>query len=168
MYKAIRIANPKGVKRGVKYDVYDDSSFKELVRDNINLAKLAEISCERELIFCEWINGYSKVYEAFRILKKNLTEYSLEEGVIITFLWMLAKYRDTLIERKAGLYEAELVREKAREVLNGEASLDEFYAFMHERGDLRNPGSIADILAVSLSLLLLEGYSLRGKKLTKK
>jgi len=39
---------------------------------------------------------------------------------------------------------------------------------MHERGDLRNPGSIADILAVSLSLLLLEGYSLRGKKLTKK
>ncbi|BAA30816.1 triphosphoribosyl-dephospho-CoA synthase [Pyrococcus horikoshii] len=168
LYKAIRIANPKGVKRGVKYDVYDDSSFKELVRDNINLAKLAEISCERELIFCEWINGYSKVYEAFRILKKNLTEYSLEEGVIITFLWMLAKYRDTLIERKAGLYEAELVREKAREVLNGEASLDEFYAFMHERGDLRNPGSIADILAVSLSLLLLEGYSLRGKKLTKK
>ncbi|AEC51214.1 hypothetical protein PNA2_0296 [Pyrococcus sp. NA2] len=161
-YKAIRIANPKGVKRGVKYDVYDDSSFQELIRDEVNLAKLAELSCDRELVFCEWINNYSKVYEGLELLRRNISENPLEEAVLLTFLHMLAKYRDTLIERKAGIHEAELVREKAKHVLDGKISLSEFQRFMSEKGDLRNPGSIADILATSLSLLLLEGYKLRG------
>ncbi|CAB49393.1 triphosphoribosyl-dephospho-CoA synthase [Pyrococcus abyssi] len=165
LYKAIRIANPKGVKRGVKYDVYDDSSFNELVRDNINLAKLAELSCARELIFCEWINGYSKVYEALSLLERELSSLSLEDSVVRVFLYMLAKYRDTLIERKAGVEEAELVRQKANLVLAGKMSLDEFHKFMREKGDLRNPGSIADILAVSLSLLLLKDYRLIGTRL---
>ncbi|USS40471.1 triphosphoribosyl-dephospho-CoA synthase [Thermococcus aggregans] len=159
-YKAIRIANPKGVKRGVKYDVYDDSSFEELIRDKINLEKLAEISSERELIFKEWLTGYQLSYSTFYRLKELSSIFSLEEATIRAFLELLSNNLDTLIIRKAGLEEAKLVQTKAKETLAGTLSLEEFDEFLREKKDLRNPGSLADIMAVSLSLLILSGYSL--------
>ena len=156
-YRAIRIANPKGIPSGVKYDVYSDGSFRELFQDGINLARLAEMSCERELIFCEWLNGYGLSYKTFGRLYELIKELPLEDAVVRAFLELLAGKEDTLIERKAGRKEAELVREMAMEVLEGRLSLDEFDAFMREKGDLRNPGSLADVMAVSLSLLVLRG-----------
>ena len=159
-YKAIRIANPKGIKSGVKYDVYNENVFEELFKDRINLKSLAEISCERELIFCEWINGYELSYRTFLRLKELTEELNLEEAVLKTFIELLASTPDTLIIRKAGNAEAELVMRKAREVLEGSLSIDEFDSFLREKGDLRNPGSLADIMAVALSLLILDGYKL--------
>lgn len=157
LYRAIRIANPKGIPGGVKYDVYSDDAFRELFQDGINLARLAEMSCERELIFCEWLNGYELSYRTFGRLYELIRELPLEEAVVEAFIELLAEREDTLIERKAGREEAELVRKKAIEVLEGRLSLDDFEAFMREKGDLRNPGSLADIMAVSLGLLVLRG-----------
>ncbi|AEH23912.1 triphosphoribosyl-dephospho-CoA synthase [Pyrococcus yayanosii] len=163
LYRAIRIANPKGIPKGVKYDVYSDESFEELRRDGVNLLRLAEMSCERELIFCEWLNCYSLVYKTFGRLEELVGEKPLEEAVLWAFLELLAEREDTLILRKAGPEEARLVRERACAVLLGEMTLEDFERFMEERGDLRNPGSLADIMAVTLSLLLLKGYRLRGR-----
>lgn len=160
-YRAVRTANPKGVKRGVRYDVYSEDVFEELFRDRINLKKLAEMSCERELVFCEWLNGYELSYRTFLRLKEALQDKSLEEGVVEVFLELLSTIPDTLIIRKAGADEAELVRKKAEAVLRGRMSIEEFDSFLREKGDLRNPGSIADIMAVSLSLLILDGYRLK-------
>ncbi len=157
LYRAIRTTNPKGIPSGVKYDVYSDESFKELFRDAVNLSKLASISCERELVFCEWTNRYELSYQTFGRLYELIKELPLEEAVRRTFIELLANNLDTLILRKAGKGEAELVREKAREVLEGKLSLEEFEEFMGEKGDLRNPGSLADIMAVALSLLALRG-----------
>ncbi|AIU69582.1 apo-citrate lyase phosphoribosyl-dephospho-CoA transferase [Thermococcus eurythermalis] len=156
-YRAIRIANPKGIPSGVKYDVYSDDSFRELFQDGINLARLAEMSCEREMIFCEWLNEYELSYSTFGRLYELIGELPLEDAVIRAFVEMLANNLDTLIVRKAGVEEAKLVQENARKVLDGELSLEEFDEFMREKGDLRNPGSLADIMAVSLSLLVLRG-----------
>ncbi|ASJ07821.1 apo-citrate lyase phosphoribosyl-dephospho-CoA transferase [Thermococcus siculi] len=156
-YRAIRIANPKGIPSGVKYDVYSDDSFKELFRDGINLARLAEMSCERELIFCEWLNGYELSYKTFGRLYELVKELPLEKAIVRAFLELLAEREDTLIVRKAGREEARLVMEKAREALGGRLSIEEFDGFMREKGDLRNPGSLADIMAVALSLLVLRG-----------
>ncbi|HIH73714.1 MAG TPA: apo-citrate lyase phosphoribosyl-dephospho-CoA transferase [Thermococcaceae archaeon] len=159
-YKAIRTANPKGIKTGVKYDVYDDASFEELLRDEINLKKLAEISSERELIFREWLTGYRLSYSTFYRFKDLTSTLSLEEATVRVFLELLSSNIDTLIVRKAGQEEAELVQKKAREVLAGKLTLEEFDEFLREKKDLRNPGSLADIMAVSLGLLILSGYSL--------
>ena len=156
-YRAIRIANPKGIPSGVKYDVYSEDSFRELFQDGINLARLAEMSCEREMIFCEWLNEYELSYSTFGRLYELIGKLPLEDAVVRAFLEMLANNLDTLIVRKAGVEEAKLVQENARKVLNGELSLGEFDKFMREKGDLRNPGSLADIMAVSLSLLILRG-----------
>ncbi len=159
-YRAIRTANPKGIKRGVKYDVYDDASFEELLRDGINLKKLAEISSERELIFREWLTGYRISYSTFYRLRELTSRLSLEEATIKAFLELLSRHIDTLIVRKAGLEEAKLVQKKAKETLSGKLTLEEFDEFLREKKDLRNPGSLADIMAVSLGLLILSGYSL--------
>ena len=159
-YKAIRIANPKGIKGGVKYDVYEENVFDELFKDRINLKRLAEISCDRELIFCEWLNGYELSYKTFLRLKELTEELNLEEAVLIAFLELLASTPDTLIIRKAGRAEAEVVMKTARKVLDGSIGVDEFDSFLREKGDLRNPGSLADIMAIALSLLVLDGYRL--------
>ena len=160
LYRAVRIANPKGIPSGVKYDVYSDDSFRELFQDGINLAQLAEMSCGRELIFCEWLNGYELTYRTFARLYELVKELPFEEAVVRAFIELLAGKEDTLIARKAGKDEATLVMEKAGEVLEGRLLLEEFDAFMREKGDLRNPGSLADIMAVSLSLLVLRGLRL--------
>ncbi len=157
LYRAIRVANPKGIPSGVKYDVYSDDSFRELFRDGINLWALAEMSCERELVFCEWINSYSLSYSAADLLVEELKEHPFEEAVVRVFLNLLSENVDTLIVRKAGVKEANAVREHAKMVLREEISLEEFDSFLREKGDLRNPGSIADIVAVSISLLVAAG-----------
>ncbi|NJE02210.1 triphosphoribosyl-dephospho-CoA synthase [Thermococcus sp. JdF3] len=157
LYRAIRIANPKGIPSGVKYDVYSDDSFRELFQDGINLSRLAEISCEREMIFCEWLKEYELSYSTFGRLYELIKELPLEEAVLRAFLELLAHNLDTLIVRKAGIEEARLVQENAGKVLEGKMGIEEFDAFMREKGDLRNPGSLADIMAVSLSLLVLRG-----------
>ncbi|AJC72261.1 apo-citrate lyase phosphoribosyl-dephospho-CoA transferase [Thermococcus guaymasensis DSM 11113] len=162
-YRAIRIANPKGIPSGVKYDVYSDDSFRELFQDEINLARLAEISCERELIFCEWLNEYELSYSTFGRLYELIKELPLEDAVVRAFVELLANNLDTLIIRKAGVEEAKLVQEKAKKVLKGELTVEELDAFMREKGDLRNPGSLADIMAVSLSLLVLRGLRIELK-----
>ncbi|NJE43434.1 triphosphoribosyl-dephospho-CoA synthase [Thermococcus sp. GR6] len=158
LYRAIRIANPKGIPSGVKYDVYSDDSFRELFQDGINLARLAEISCERELIFCEWLNQYELSYNTFARLYELVRGRPLEEAVQTAFLELLSSNLDTLIIRKAGIEEAKLVQRKAGEVLEGKLTLEEFDSFMREKKDLRNPGSLADVMAVALSLLILRGY----------
>ncbi len=159
-YHAIRIANPKGVRSGVKYDVYSENVFEELFRDRVNLKKLAEMSCEREIIFCEWLNGYELSYKTFLRLKEILHDRILEDGVVEVFLELLSRVPDTLIIRKAGKEEAKLVQKKAEDALNGIITLKELDQFLREKGDLRNPGSLADIMAISLSLLILDGYRL--------
>jgi len=161
LYRAIRTANPKGIPSGVKYDVYSDGSFRELFRDGINLWALAEMSCERELIFCEWINSYSLSYSTADLLVEELKERPFEEAVVWVFLNLLAENMDTLIVRKAGEEEARAVMERAKRVLRGEISLGEFDSFLREKGDMRNPGSIADIVAVSISLLVAAGLGVK-------
>ena len=156
LYRAIRIANPKGLSSGVKYDVYSKNAFEELFRDRINLLALAQMSTDRELVFREWITGYRLTYGTLVRIMENIPG-PLEENVVKVFIKLLSENLDTLVLRKAGREEAELVREKAREVRKGVMDIDEFDAFMREKGDLRNPGSLADIMAVSLSLLLLSG-----------
>ncbi|WP_048151858.1 triphosphoribosyl-dephospho-CoA synthase [Palaeococcus ferrophilus] len=160
LYRAIRIANPKGIPSGVKYDVYSESAFDELFRDRVNLWALAEMSCERELIFCEWLNGYELSYQTFLRLKELVNELGLEEGTLRAFVELLASRKDTLIARKAGEEEALLVMQKAREVLKGSMSVEELDNFLREKGDLRNPGSLADVTAIALSLLVLDGFTL--------
>ncbi|NJF24780.1 triphosphoribosyl-dephospho-CoA synthase [Thermococcus sp. Bubb.Bath] len=161
LYRAIRIANPKGIPSGVKYDVYSNDAFRELFRDGINLWALAEMSCERELIFCEWINSYNLSYSTADLLVEELKKHSLEEAVVRVFLRILSEKVDTLIARKAGAEEAKAVMERAKRALRGEISLEEFDSFLREKGDLRNPGSIADIVAVATSLLVAAGLRVK-------
>ena len=156
LYRAIRTANPKGLPSGVKYDVYSDKAFEELFRDRINLMELAKMSAGRELVFGEWANGYELTYRTFWRMAEELPS-PLEEAILSVFIELLSENIDTLILRKAGRDEAELVRDKAREVREERLSLKAFEEFMEEKGDLRNPGSLADVMAVSLSLLFLAG-----------
>jgi triphosphoribosyl-dephospho-CoA synthase len=164
LYRAIRTAEPKGLPRGVKYDVYSENSFNELFRDRVNLERLAELSCEREMVFCEWRNGYALTYRTFKRILEHGEGMPLEEAVTRAFLELLVEEGDSLIRRKGGRDEELLVKERAEEVLQGKSSLEEFDEFLREKGDLRNPGSAADITATALSLVFLTGVGVKMRE----
>ncbi len=157
-YKAVRMANPSGLRKGIRYDVYGENVFEELRRDGINLRRIAEIECEYELLFCEWLHGYKLSYKTFLRVKDLAKSQRFERAVITAFLELLSQNIDTLIARKAGIKEARVVKEMARKTLEGSISLEEYDRFLREKGHRRNPGSLADIMAISLSLLVLDGY----------
>ncbi len=168
-YRAIRMASPKGLHKGVRYDVHSKDSTEALLRDGINLRRLAEMSCGRELIFCEWLSGYRLTEKTARRLEGLLAERTLEEAVLEAFLKLMAEVRDTLIERRAGRGVAEKVRRMAWRVLEGEIPIERLDSFL-SGDERRNPGSLADITAVALSLVLFDGYHLdgNGRSLTRR
>lgn len=159
-YKAVRLANPSGLRKEAKYDVYGENVFEELRRDKINLKKIAEIECGEELIFCEWLRGYELSYKTFLRVRDLAKVNNLEESAIIAFLELLSENVDTLIARKAGIEEALRVKDMAKRVLDGSISLEEYDTFLREKSHRRNPGSLADVMAVALSILILDGYEL--------
>ncbi len=161
LYRAIRRANPGGLKRGVKYDVYGDNVFEELVRDQVNLLKISELGCGVELVYCEWLNGYERTFWLLNALEDLLAlNDDLEGAVIEGFLKLMSRELDTLIVRRAGVEMAEQVRNLARKVLSGEISLEELDSFLRNERKPLNPGSLADVTAAALSLLILKGYTL--------
>ncbi len=165
-YMAIKEASPKGLKENVEYDVNSDESLKKLIEDGVNLWKLAKMSCERELIFCEWLNEYELTYRVFKRMERLFQDRPLEEAVRTAFVELMAEVRDTLIERRAGKDTAERIREMARMALKGEIGMDELDRFLRE-DERRNPGSLADVTAVAISLNLLDGYRFDRGMLTR-
>ncbi len=159
-YKAVRLASPSGLRKEIRYDVYGEKVFEELRRDRINLRKIAEIECGEELIFCEWLRGYELSYKTFLRIKDLAKVSNIEESVTTAFLELLSENVDTLIARKAGIEEALRVKRMAKEVLDGSISLEEYDSFLREEGHRRNPGSLADVMAIALSILILDGYKL--------
>ena len=166
-YRAVRLASPKGLSEGVEYDVYSDESLGRLLREDVNLWKLAEMSCERELVFCEWLNGYELTERTARRLEELFKTHDVEDAVLRAFLELMAEVRDTLIERRAGRDVAEKVREMAGDVLKGRISIEKLDSFLRE-DERRNPGSLADVTAVALSLVLLRSHRLAGRFLKAK
>ncbi|NPA48124.1 MAG: apo-citrate lyase phosphoribosyl-dephospho-CoA transferase [Thermococci archaeon] len=164
LYRAIRMASPKGLDRDVEYDVYSDDSLKMLKENDVNLWKLAEMSCGRELVFCEWLNGYRLTGRTVKRLEELFRVRDVEGAVRRAFIELMAEAKDTLIERRAGRDTAERVREMAELVLKGEMTVEELDAFLR-RDERRNPGSLADVMASALSLVILRGYRLEGRLL---
>ncbi|MDK2372664.1 MAG: triphosphoribosyl-dephospho-CoA synthase [Candidatus Korarchaeota archaeon] len=161
LYRAIRRANPGGLKREVEYDVYGDNVFEELVRDQVNLLKISELGCRVELVYCEWLNGYERTLWLTNLLEDLLTlNNDLEGAVIKGFLMLMSQELDTLIVRRAGVERAEQVRNLARKVLSGEILLEELDSFLRSGRKPLNPGSLADVTAAAISLLILKGYTL--------
>jgi triphosphoribosyl-dephospho-CoA synthase len=159
VYEAIRLAEPGGLGQASAQDVHAEPT--------LPLRQIMALASNRDLIARQYANGFREVFEqGVPGVQRGLEDTgSLEGAILFTHLHLLHDNPDTLIARKRGLAEAEEASRRAGAVLAerwphteaGRTAFAAFDAWLREKGNGRNPGATADLIASSLFVLLREG-----------
>jgi triphosphoribosyl-dephospho-CoA synthase len=156
VYEAIRFAVPGGLGKVPNQDVAQQPTS--------TLLEVMSLAQDRDQVARQYVTGFAHVFEeVIPALEQGFaTTGSLEGGIVFGQLTLLARFPDSLIARKCGLAEAEEISGRAAQVMHAgwprePAGWDAFHAFdahLRARGNQRNPGTTADLLAAGLFVLL--------------
>jgi len=169
IYRAIRASVPQRVLGRVEeLDVTDDASLARIIEEGLTPLRIFEECRDRDSICNEWVNNFSATFTlGYPTLKKTLQQSGdINTAVVHTFLHILAKIPDSLIERKSGQQASSKVSRTAADVLGkgglttpeGRTAILKMDQALHRAGGELNPGTTADLTTASLYLLLLEGW----------
>jgi triphosphoribosyl-dephospho-CoA synthase len=177
-YEAIRLAKPGGLGTVEHQDVAGEPT--------VTLREAMALAADRDLIARQYVNDFEQVFEGAEILRENIgpTDTEIETAVVRTFLRILAKNPDSLIERKYGRAAAQDVSNQAREIVESKAgyshqaitgfdvwlrqgcsypysadsrSLQSEHIWESAAPNARNPGTTADLITASLFVALRRG-----------
>jgi triphosphoribosyl-dephospho-CoA synthase len=153
-FTAITRANPGGLGEAPEHDVRAPA--------RVSLREAMAAAAERDTIASEYATGYAIVFDTgLPSLAEALSDgVRTLDAIVALQLELLARYRDTLIERKAGAEAAQAVSEAAREVRAGTRTLAQFDASLRGGDHRLNPGTTADLVAGTLLAALLSGVTL--------
>lgn len=169
VYEAIRLAVPFRVLGQVEeLDVLDDSTLERIRREGLTPLDVFQRCAHRDSICNEWVSDFEITFTVGHPYLKDAVANSedINSAVVDTFLLLLSKLPDSLIQRKRGFEKALEVSERAGLILGEGGSASErgrkmLWALdgeLHEAGGLLNPGTTADLTAASIFVLLLEGW----------
>lgn len=174
VFRAFHLANPRGNRNqeiqtwtGIhdRFDFNNPKVMENIKQDNITLQEMFRISSEVEPISKEWSEYFNlTIGEVYPYLDGVSTCIDdLEEGVVRTFIWLLARQPDGLIIKKAGIGKAREIQELAKKIVASETGnkdtthlLDELDSILREDGNRHNPGTTADFVSVAILLRLLD------------
>ena len=157
---AFKLCKPR-VMDVKELNLKDEDIEGRIVEEDVNLYEWLEKSPEENIVARELVEGYWRCLKGARILKSYFElSKSLNDAIVYTYLNLLSSYIDPLILAKHGVDVARRVKEQASEVLSDfeEGRFDtvkKFDIYLLSNGI--NPGSIADLTAVSIYLALKEG-----------
>jgi triphosphoribosyl-dephospho-CoA synthase len=152
-YKAFAMTAVK-VKASDELDVNDPHAL-TLIRDReMTLLDIMQHSAANDMVAREWVTGFSLVRRGADLLKQLGPG---RQSIVDAFVTLLATEPDTFIIKKHGLDVARETMLRARDVLDGKQSIQQFDEDCIQR-DI-NPGSIADIIIASIFIALGEGWS---------
>ncbi len=134
-------------------DVNDPKSLSILRERDMTLLDVMQHSAEHDMVAREWILGFPLTRRGADLL---LHFGSGRQAIVQMFLTLLAQEPDTFIIKKHGIIVAQETMRKAREVLDGNETLENFDQDCIDRNI--NPGSIADITIAALFVALGEGW----------
>ena len=159
-YRAFSEAGVK-VKPVGQLDLGDASSIDKTREQGLTLFDLMEISSGYDMIAEEWAHGFHKTFECAASIQDKLGRFGINDAVVLTFMEILSRHKDTFIQTKFNSEKAEQVSVKANEILNkGDICeiRDAIHSFDEEllKAGI-NPGSTADIIIAGLFVLLFEG-----------
>lgn len=156
VYEAIRLANPGGLGKVEEGDVSAEPDR--------GLRELMALAADRDAVARQYAEGYADVFEVgIPALREGLARTGCLEGaILLSHLTLMSRSPDTLLARKRGRAEAEESAAHAAEVLalgwpdtpEGVAKCGELDAWLRERGNGRNPGATADLIAACLFAML--------------
>ena len=169
IYRAIRIAvSPRVLGRVEVLDVLDDKTLTRVEEEGVTPLRVFEECRRRDSICEEWVTDFSITFTlGYPYLKGVLGETGdINTAVVHTYLHILSRIPDSLIERKSGKEAALRVSRMAIEALEkgglttpeGRRRVLEMDEELHKAGGDLNPGTTADLTASSLYLLLIEGW----------
>jgi triphosphoribosyl-dephospho-CoA synthase len=152
-YKAFAMTEVK-MNATDELDVNDPHTL-TLIRDReMTLLDIMQHSAARDMVAREWVTGFRFTRRGADLLKQLGPG---RRSVVDAFLTLLATEPDTFIIKKHGTGVAEETMLRARDVLDGRLSLEQFDEDCIQR-DI-NPGSTADIIIASIYVALGEGWS---------
>ena len=159
-FRAFAMAGVK-VKPVADLDLTDTDSIGQIKSKGLTLYDLMEISKSYDMIAEEWINGFEKTFECSVLIQEKIRNYGINDAVVLTFMELLSRNKDTFIRTKFDIKKAEEVTIRATSILqkgdmtgimNGICQFDEE---LLKEGV--NPGSTADIIIAGLFVSLFEG-----------
>lgn len=160
VYQAIRLAQPAGLGAASEQDVGHEPT--------LNLLECMKLAAARDLIAAQYANGFKQVLRCGRDWLQDSLAVSLPQPQRIRLLAVrfIAAFGDSLIARKCGQEMSDMVREKARQLLqdgwpmlhDSTSRYAEFDMFLRADGNRRNPGTTADLIAAVLFAGLRDGY----------
>jgi len=178
VYEAIRVAQPGGLGKAASQDVREQPTVtlleamrlaadRDLIaRQYVNgyrdvlglLLPRLETELSKRLPQVEWCS-----LKWWRSTLQNGSSWPLTvEAIQSTFLHGIATLGDTLIARKCGVVMMQEARQRAAQVLEsgwpetqpGLKAYDDYDAWLRADGHRRNPGTMADLIAATLFLML--------------
>ena len=167
LYKAFQLTHPGGrmVKEDPRwsnlhrrYDFDNPRAIEHLIEDNVCLTDVFQMSAQVDEISNEWSNGFHRTLgEVLPYLSEVTSKLEdLEEGIVRTFVWLLAQRPDGLIVKKAGRDRAEEIQLLAKSTMDNwseeegtENLIISLDRILREEGNLLNPGTTADIISVA-------------------
>jgi triphosphoribosyl-dephospho-CoA synthase len=160
LYRAFSRAKVK-VKPVDDLSLGEPASLDKIRERGLTLFKLMEISSGYDMIAEEWTNGFQETFECASSIKAKVRKYGINDSVVLAFMELLSRNRDTFIQTKFDSEKAEEVSLRAKEILQKgnineiRNEINSFDEFLLKEGI--NPGSTADIIIAGLFVSLFEG-----------
>lgn len=159
VYEAIRTAQPSGLGEADEQDVNDEPT--------LTLLDCMKLAADRDLIAAQYACGFHDVLQTGQnyLLECSRLAISQSQQISVLAVRLLAELGDSLIARKCGVEMSNVVREKARSLLDSGWPIQHdtaqqfaaFDAFLRADGNRRNPGTTADLVAAILFAALRDG-----------
>ncbi len=160
LYRTFSLARVR-VKPVNDLDLGDKSSIDKIRERKLTMFDLMKLSSGYDIIADEWVNGFRRTFECADLIMEKSGIYNINDAVVLTFMELLSRNKDTFIQTKFDIAEAEEVSMRAKEILE-KGDIDNI------RGEIRsfdedllrkgiNPGSTADMIIGGLFISLFEG-----------
>ena len=165
---AVREVRPGGLGRVGLLDVNDERTYEKIVKERISVIELFKPYSSYDLIAHEYATSYSySIKHGYEHLKKLIRRgYGINDAGVLTFLNILSNIQDSFITRKYGIKTSRLISKMAHQTLKSiivkeggrmpRRYIEDFCNYVEKQGV--KPAATADILAVALAFLTLEGW----------
>lgn len=159
VYAAIQTASPGGLGTVHEADVLSNPPSRPLCR-------LMALAADRDRVARQYVCGFVDVFDAAAAWIEEAIALGrpLAEAIIQAFIRLMARFSDSLIQRKCGVAIADEASARAQHVLQSGQPSEPAYAlalsdldfWLRADGNRRNPGTTADLIAAGLYVLLRE------------
>ena len=150
-YSAIRLASPGGLNNATEEDVQQPPTQ--------TLTECMRLAADRDLIARQYVTNFETVLrDGIQFVDPDRFADDSQTEIVRLQLQLMSHFPDSLIARKMGVAEADESSRGARRVLDrgwphsstADDDLRELDAWLRAKGNSRNPGTTADLIAAIL------------------